>query len=265
MADDSRSSMAQASGLVVAELSEQQLWLRWHELGDEAAREQLIHHYQAFARMHAALCYRGRFHDDVEFADYEQLACVGLIEAVNGFKPRLGVQFKTFAAHRVRGAILDGLEKLSERNQQINLRQRLRRQRLEDCKVGAAQGQEPLSDAALLRYLEEVGVGLALGLLLEGTGMFAKEDASACDPAPEILYFRKSELQQLRASLTMLIDHLPHQERQVLRYHYLQEVPFEGIARMMDLSRSRVSQIHRKALAHLRDRLVDRLPPDLAL
>lgn len=250
---------------VAAEVPEPELWHRWRELGDETARERLILHYQPFARMHAALCYRGRFHDEVEFADYEQLANIGLIEAVNGFKPRLGVQFKTFAAHRVRGAVLDGVEKLSEKNQQINLRQRLRKQRLQDCKGPGVPNPEALSDTELLKYLEEVGVGLALGWLLEGTGMFAHQDAHAYDPAPEVLYFRKTELHQLRSSLIALIDHLPHQERQLLRSHYLQEVPFETIARTMGLSRSRISQIHRRALERLRERLADRLPSNLTL
>ncbi|WP_230681172.1 sigma factor [Paracidovorax cattleyae] len=63
------------------------LWSRWREQGDATARAALIEHYLSYARMLAAVSFKSRYHDGVEFADYQQLACIGLMEAVDRYDP----------------------------------------------------------------------------------------------------------------------------------------------------------------------------------
>jgi RNA polymerase sigma factor for flagellar operon FliA len=48
------------------------------------------------------------------------------------------------------------------------------------------------------------------------------------------------------------VDSLPPQDRMVLRSHYLQELPFDEIAAMLQLTKGRISQIHKQALQRLR-------------
>lgn len=231
---------------------EAELWAQWRTHSDPAAREQLAGHYADYARMLAATYYSRHHRDETEFADYYQFACVGLMEALDGFDPGQGVQFKTYAAHRVRGAIIDGLERMTEKRQQIGARLRLRAQRLEGFAVDAVLetsrsggGRVP---SQVLAFVAEVGLGLALSWLLEGTGMI---DADA--RAETIPFYRSVELRQLRDRLLQLVEALPAQERTVVRGHYLQEQPFEEIAVQLGLTRGRISQIHRKAIDRLRD------------
>lgn len=247
------------------------LWRRWREEGDEGARAQLIEHHLPYARMMAAAAYGRRTHNEVEFADYHQLARLGLIEAVDRFDPAQGAQFKTFAAKRVQGAILNGLPRLTEKNQQISTMMRLRHERLEAIKEAASEdatshsenesapgGPAPSRDTdKLFRYLAEVGIGIALGVLLEETGMVDAEafDSDAHSPSPEISYFRKSEIHQLRNVLRGLVDQLNDRQKTVIRYHYLQEISFSEIAIAMSLTRGRVSQLHREGLLRLRELL----------
>lgn len=246
------------------------LWIRWRKDGDEAAREQLIGHYLPYARMVAATVYGRRTHNDIEFDDYLQLARVGLLEAVDRFEPGQGAQFKTFAAKRVQGAVLNGLTRLTEKNQQISVGMRLRQERLEAVKEAAAEeaSQESSgSDASvsnssrsadkLFKYLAEVGIGLALGVMLEDTGMVDAEafDGEGHTPSPEVSYFRKTEILQLRAVLRDLVGQLSEQQRNVIRRHYLQEIPFDEIAAAMGVTRGRVSQLHRQGLLRLRELL----------
>lgn len=246
------------------------LWVRWRKDRDEAAREQLISHYLPYARMVAATVYGRRTHNDIEFDDYLQLARVGLLEAVDRFEPGQGAQFKTFAAKRVQGAVLNGLTRLTEKNQQISVGMRLRQERLEAVKEAAAEeaSQESSGGGAsvpnssrsadkLFKYLAEVGIGLALGVMLEDTGMVDAEafDGDGHTPSPEVSYFRKTEILQLRAVLRDLVGQLSEQQRSVIRHHYLQEIPFDEIAAAMGVTRGRVSQLHRQGLLRLRELL----------
>ena len=250
------------------ELAQWELWKRWHNEHDMAAREQLICGYLPYARVVAAMAYARRTQDDVEFAEYLQMASVGLVEAVERFDPDLGAQFRTFAHKRMQGAILNGLERLTEKNQQIALQTRLRRERLDIIKAQALadvagkialqQGGTATRDRAregLFSYLAEVGIGLALGVLLDGTGMvdFDSIGEGASAVSPEVSYFRQAELRDLRQLVRDLLGRLSAQEQLVIRYHYLQEVSFDDIAGRLEVGRSRVSQLHRQALKTLRE------------
>lgn len=242
------------------------LWARWKGGGDAAAREQLICHYLPYARLLAATLFGRRTHGDVEFEDYLQLARIGLIEAVDRFDPGQGAQFKTYASKRIQGAMLNGLMRLTEKNQQISVRVRLRQDRLEAVKE-AAGGLPARRDAGeLFRYLAEVGIGLALGVLLEDTGMIDADafETGAHIPSPEVSYFRKSEIRQLRDVLQVMLDRLSDQQRQVIRCHYLQELPFDEIALDMGVTRGRISQLHRQALLKLRELLASEARCDVS-
>ena len=247
-----------ASGLNEAAL--QQLWNRWHRQRDAEARELLISHHMVFAKTVAATYYGKRVNNEIEFADYLQWATLGMIESLDRFDPEMGFEFKTFASHRMRGAILDGITSSSDKQQQIALRRRLRQERMASLKSHTQQPQEqPPSAAALpteelFRYLADIGIGLALGWLLEDTGMVACQD-----PAVEVHqnnpYLQTLHLKQVQEKLHGIVDQLPAQQRMVIRYHYLQGFAFEQVAQVLHLTKGRISQIHKLALNSLRDAL----------
>jgi RNA polymerase sigma factor FliA len=265
------------------EFKNAQLWTKWIDEKDIQAREQLMQAFLPYARVVAATYYARRIHNEIEFDEYLQLASLGLVESIDRYDPSFGVQFKTFAAKRMQGSILNGLERLTEKNQQIAVKRRLRQERVEAAKSAALENIGPSlqpsnskdpqlssrttkEDQALFAYLAEVGIGLALGVMLEGTGMVNNETVSpnAGVASAEASYFKQSELQRLHRILTDFVASLPAQERMVIRYHYLQEIPFDEIGNMMGVKRSRVSQIHQKALGSLRQALT-RQSCDLSL
>lgn len=245
------------------------LWKRWREQSDMQAREALINRFIAYARVIGATFYARRTHDEVGFDDYHQWACLGLIESVERFDPASGAQFKTFAAHRMRGTILNGLERASEKSQQIAALARLRKERLQavvemNAARAATAGLD--EDNALLHRLAQVGIGLALTVLLEDTCMVQPHESDAgAAPSPEVGYFRASTLQTLRAALSARVAELPVGQRRVIQYHYQQDIPFERIATMLGVTRGRVSQLHRAALTRLREVLGQGPPLDVAL
>lgn len=225
------------------------LWRRLREEGDESARQCLFDAHLPYARTVAATYYGRRFSDDVEFSDFLQYARLGLVEAMDRYDPGRGVQFRTFAARRMHGAILNGLERFTEKHQQIAARRRLRAERAQDVKSTAlADAPAPPHDAhKLLRYVSEVGLGLAVCWMLEGTGMVENGEPAVAAP-----FYESAALRQLRDSLRDAVQALPPQERMVVQGHYFQDQPFHDIAATLQVTRGRVSQIHRQALLRLR-------------
>jgi hypothetical protein len=63
-----------------------------------------------------------RTSNELEFGDFMQVGTVGLLEAINRFNPERGVRFETYAGRRIEGAILSGVQSLSERQQQVSAR-----------------------------------------------------------------------------------------------------------------------------------------------
>lgn len=231
------------------EFSEERLlWERWRDGADLAAREQLITHYTPFVRILAARLFGRRHHDAFEYDEYLQFGMVGLMDAMQRFDVALGHMFKTYAATRINGAILSGLDRLSEQQQQRALRRQLRAERVEDLRTFRATQLPPVQ---LLQYLGEVSIGLALGLLLEGTGMVAEPDATVPNPV-----YMQLEVRQLQRRLHELLLQLREREQEVLRMHYLHDIAFTDIAQKLSISRGRVSQLHRQGLTRLHALLI---------
>jgi RNA polymerase sigma factor for flagellar operon FliA len=225
---------------------EVQLWNAWRGQADGSARERLVLLHNEFARILAAKLFARRYSDDVEFDDYLQYARVGLLEAIDRYEPARGASFRTYAAHRIQGAVLSGLEGLTERSRQTALRQRSQQERLQSLATIAADGEE----ADPFSRLASVAVGLAVGFMLDDVAAYQAEDASYVDNA----YADLSE-RQMRRRLLHLVDGLPSKEARVIRHHYLQHVPFDKIAVGMELTPGRVSQLHRRGLSLLRQAL----------
>lgn len=226
------------------------LTLLWNELrsGTNAlAREQIIACHLQFARMLAGKLYAKRTYAELEFADYLQYASIGLMEAVDRFDADRGVKFETFAAPRITGAILNGIESLSEKQEQVSARRRIISDRVESMKGKLPGTKDP---NALFGYLAELAIGLAVGFALDDSGMY-----QADDPAYPDNTYQRVELKQLHQRVMALLELLPANERRVITYHYLQRLAFEEIARMLGLTKGRISQIHKDALNRLRTKL----------
>ena len=252
-----------AEPMAGSEDSESMLWDRLCRASDALARQVLIERYIPYARIVAASYYARRIDDDIDFADYFQMASMAVVESIDRFDPSRGVQFKTFAARRMHGAILSGIERFTEKQQQVAVRRRLAAQRVQAAKsdASARMANGSPEGADVFTFLAEVGIGLALGVLLEGTGMVDR-DALGQSSEPDGLY-QQVELAQLRQRVAKLVDKLPEQQRTVLHSHYVLDTTFEQIAGDMRLSKGRVSQIHKQALETLRRRISDR--PSLSL
>jgi RNA polymerase sigma factor for flagellar operon FliA len=237
---------AQASHAALAQ--EDMLWQRWRDQGEDAAREAIARHYMSYARAVAAQLYRRRASDEVEFADYLQFAALGMLESIERFDPAQGVLFKTFATPRMTGAVRSGIASHSERQQQMVMRRRIAQERSASLRDDPA-GPGPES---VLRELAGLGVGLALGFILDGTGMVENVEGALPDNT-----YANVELRQFQDRIVHLLRKLTPREQEVVKLHYFHSVGFEEIAQQLSLTRGRVSQLHKQALGRLRTLLAD--------
>ncbi|TAK83697.1 MAG: sigma-70 family RNA polymerase sigma factor [Aquabacterium sp.] len=238
-------TLPDAAGLAAEH--EQQLWQRFKGGGDASARDALIRAHLEFAKIMAAKIYALRWRDDVGFAEYLQLASLGLIDAVDRFRPELGrASFRTYAAHRIRGAILGGLGEQTEVRAQVEARQRTRCDRLASLRRSGEPPDAQAGDGDAFGRMADVAVGMALGFVLDDLRIYRSEEGVAEDNT-----YADAEMRKLRRVLRELLRELPAREAMLIERHYFDGEPFDAIARSLDLTKGRVSQIHRHALALL--------------
>jgi RNA polymerase sigma factor for flagellar operon FliA len=155
----------------------------------------------------------------------------GLLEAGRRFDPSRGVRFKTFAYHRVRGAMLDGIRKMSAVPRRAH--ERLR----------AQEAPEP---TAAPTPLDKAFARIRAGLTTASPLPWPRRE-----PDPELAALRNESLQRLLAALALL----PSRERYVVRGHYFEGRSLEELARELGCSRSWASRLHTRALRALRTTL----------
>jgi len=236
-----------------APAAEAGLWQAFHTSRSSEAREALFLHYLSHAKTITARVYARRQYDDIDFQDLYQLGCIGLLEAIDVFDPSREVSFKTFSFARIEGNILNGIARLTDGQEQVFLRSRLRKDRLASLKDEASGSSAKDSFSRLC----DVATGIAIGFMLEDTRMWMSPDAEHGD----MNAYRTAAWRQSQEKLRVQVDRLPANEKRVILYHYYYGLAFESIAAAMGLSKGRISQLHRSALNGLKKGL----PPSAAL
>ncbi|MCK9194684.1 MAG: sigma-70 family RNA polymerase sigma factor [Nevskia sp.] len=220
---------------------ERTLWGRWRAGSEQSARGELVDRYMDLVRILAAEAYRSANFGYVEFSDLMQLGAVGLLESIDRFDPAFGSNFAGYARKRIRGAILDGLEKQSEHHSQSAFRRRVRKERTESLADGAKADH-----GNLFLQMVEIATGLAVGHMLEGTTMYVDPDAE------KRAYSDNGEVYASAQSFRYLLSKLPVAQAKVLESHYLNGIQFDEIAALMAVSKGRISQLHSEAIRALR-------------
>lgn len=221
---------------------EKVLWKKHWSESDSVARSLLIEKFTYIAKKISASLFKNRTDDDIAFEDYFQFGLVGLIEAIDRYRSDKGANFETYATYRVRGAILNGIDKLTEKRDQIAYRKRLRKERLNSLKEGSQEStRDPFEE------MVDVAIGLALGYMLEDSCIYEDSTKEIEDTG-----YKTSELLQLKQLINQAVNHLPDKEQLIIRYHYFENTNFTTIADILSFTKGRVSQLHSQALGLLR-------------
>lgn len=229
---------------------ERQMWLEFTSTQSPTVRDQLFEQYKGFAVNAARRRHSRQSSGEIEIQDLCQLAFAGLLEAIDRFNPNLGSPFRPFAIRRIDGSILDGISKMSEVREQVAFRKRISQERVRSLR---SEQVESLSLHDAMSSLAEIAVGLAIGLMLEGTDLFRSSETAEPATAYESAAWREM-VERMREE----IETLPPRERLIIVRHYLDGMNFDQIGKLLDVSKGRVSQLHRSSLNKLKTALTNR-------
>ncbi len=222
------------------------LWRKFRQEGDLPAKHALFHMHQPLARKIAKEYYYKRMGQNVELAEFEQLAYEGLLDAIHKFDPLRTVPFRGYSRRRIAGNIADGIATTSEVSRQVSTRYKIEQERLRSLSNIARADEE-----TALEQLTKLASGLAFGLMLEGTGIYHDDEENERQPNAYDSLVWKEATQRLAEE----VEKLPRKQAMILQQHYGSGVNFNQIAKLLGLSKGRISQLHGEALQILRKRL----------
>ena len=198
----------------------------------------------------------------VQVDDLIQSGMIGLLEAAKKYDNDKGASFETYAGIRIRGAIVDEIRKgdwvprsVHRNSRKISdtihqLEGRLGRDP-KDAEVAKAMGIE-LDEYYAMSHDALSGHLFSIDESFEGEEVAVKHESSSFHEPDHQVHD-----QVLQSSLAAAIENLPEREKLVLSLYYDQELNLKEIGQILDVSESRVSQIHSQATLRLRAKLKD--------
>jgi RNA polymerase sigma factor for flagellar operon FliA len=241
---------------------QQKEWVEFKKDNDPQVRQRLLEQYLPLVKNVAGRMALG-FPKSVELSDLINTGVIGLIEALSNFDPSRGVKFETYAVPRIRGAILDELRSLDwvPRSTRAKSREIERAVSKLENELGRPPTNRELakclkvSSEELFSAMGDVSSTTMLSL----DELIYKEEDNRQVPRVETLQdlscqnvLGDLEKEELKAYMTQAISHLSEQERLVVALYYYEELTLKEIGEVMQISESRVSQIHTKAVLKLR-------------
>ena len=232
---------------------------------DRENREQIIKDYVPLVKF-VAHRIASRLPSHVELDDLINSGILGLMDAIEKFEPARNIKFKTYAELRVKGAILDGLRELDWVPRSLRRKKKdieVAYHSLEQQVGRAATDEEvavhlgiPLEE--LHKNLDELK-GVTLGTFVEvgedgeGESLISfVPDPDAEDPHQT---FQASEIKEI---LKDAMEVLPKKEKFVVQLYYFDELTMKEIGTLLNITESRVSQLHTKAMLRLRGKLLEK-------
>lgn len=209
---------------------------------------------------------RDRLPSHIELDDLEHAGMLGLMEAVCRYDDKQNNMFKTFAEHRIRGAILDdlrkndfmtrtGREKYKLLEQTIGKLEKEHKRDVTSDEIADALGMKM---SEYFDFLNEAKVGAFLSL-----EELVKEPRSGINDIDEMNQpERRIWVEQVKKMMIEEIDGLKKDERLVLSLYYYEELTMREIGQVMDRTESRICQIHNEVMSKLARRLKKRINQD---
>ncbi len=245
----------------MSEEERNKLWLEYSKKRTSVVREKIILEYAGLVKIVAGRLsmYLGY---TVEYDDLIGYGTFGLIDAIDKYDYSKGVKFETYASLRIRGAILDQIRRLdwiprTLRQKQKKLEQAY--QKLEH-EYGRNASDEEIAKELNISIVElENWQNQTLNMSLisldeymeQGSEARMDSRASQTFDEPE----RVIEKQELKVILEKALSNLTENEQKVIALYYYEELTLKEISNVLEVSESRISQLHTKALSKLRLKL----------
>lgn len=225
------------------------------------AREHIISKYIPLVKYIASRVIIGKT-KHIEFEDLVGYGMIGLMDAFNKFDESKGMKFSTYAAIRIKGAMIDeirknspiskgAMDKLNRYNEALEKLQKEFAREPNDLEIAKEMKISVADVSEIESYINYISVTSLEDLI------FSEEDELPLigtiedekSPSPEKLLEEKEELEYLVKALELLNE----KDKMVLSLYYYEGLTLKEIGKVLEVSESRVCQIHSRAIIHLRN------------
>lgn len=243
------------------EAARKRLWQDYGKQKTSELREKLILEYAPLVKVVAGRLsmYLGY---SVEYDDLVSYGVFGLIDAIDKFDMTKEVKFETYASLRIRGAILDQIRKMDwiprtirQRQRQIDgvmkeIEQRTGRQATdEEIAVGLG-----ISGDEFIEWQTQLKANNIISLneyVEQGSDISSDKSPTGGFDTPEAV-IEKSELKEM---LEEALELLTEKEKKVVLLYYYEDLTLKEISRVLEVSESRISQLHTRALQKMKTKM----------
>ncbi|MBO4546379.1 MAG: RNA polymerase sigma factor WhiG [Treponema sp.] len=252
---------------LVEEKTEDELWNEYKETRSPDLRDKIIRQYMPLVKYVAGKVSVG-MPASVEFDDLVGFGQFGLLDAIEKYDPDKNVKFKTYAVTRIRGAIFDELRQLDWVPRSVRQKSREIEDTIGDLEARLGRSASDAEIAGKLGVSEEEYQQTVMKL--SGTSVLSLNDVwysgndndhmsigdsieSPSSLNPDVIV----EREEIRKIIIQAINELPEKEKMVIVLYYHEDLTFKEIGQVLEVSESRISQLHTKANLRLRAKLTN--------
>jgi len=245
--------------------TEEELWQQYRKTRDPAIREVFIKQYAPLVKYVAGKVAVG-MPNNVEFDDLVGYGVFGLIDAIDKYDTEKNVKFKTYAVTRIRGAIFDELrlidfvprsvrQKTREIETTISSLEAQLGRTASDQEIAGALGMDEAEYMKVIQKISGTSIISLNDLWYSGDDndkvSVGDSIESPSSLNPDVMVIND----EVRRVIVEAINELPDKEKKILVLYYYEDLTLKDIGRVLQVTESRVSQLHTKAVLHLRSKL----------
>jgi len=247
--------------------SEEELWLVYKKKKDPRIRDAFVKQYAPLVKYVAGKVAVGMPHN-IEFDDLVGFGVFGLFDAIEKFDPEKHVKFKTYAVTRIRGAIFDELRSIDWVPRSV--RQKTREIEETVNRLESSLGRSATDAEIAMEMNMSMGDFQKTMLKISGTSVLSLNDiwytgddndkVSIVDSieSPQSLNPDNIvEKEEIKKVIIQAINELPEKEKKVLVLYYYEDLTLKEIGKVLEVTESRISQLHTKAIMRLRTKLTN--------
>lgn len=247
-------------------VDEAELWKEYRATKNQEIKDFLVEKYSPLVKHVAGRVAIG-MPQNVEFDDLVSYGVFGLLDAIEKFDPSRAIKFKTYAMTRIRGSIFDELRSVDWIPRSI----RQKAKQLEQV-IGMLEHKEgqPVADEVVAKEMGFSNVDEYNSFLIKisGTSLISLNDVWFLGDENDEVSFMETlespsslnpdviiEKEEIKNIIVEAIKTLPEKEKRVIVLYYYEDLTLKEIGEVLEVTESRISQLHTKAVMRLRSKL----------
>ena len=253
--------------LIINNSDEDKLWAEYKKTKSSQLRDRLIRQYMPLVKYVAGKVSVG-LPASMEFDDLVGFGQFGLLDAISKYDLEKGVKFKTYAVTRIRGAIFDEMRQLDWVPRSVRQKSREIEDTISELesKLGRTATDSEIAQQLNLsedEYHQTIMKVSASSIVSLNDVWSSGDDSdhlsigdtieSPASLNPDV----QVEREEIRKVIVQAINELPEKEKMVIVLYYHEDLTFKEIGQVLDVSESRISQLHTKANLRLKAKLTN--------